>query len=81
MRHAKTRTDVLPSRGDPHELLAHLGKGWTTADYRKDQSVYEQGHVADRAFFIQEGRVQIDVTSERAMRSADFLYPKKGLGV
>ena len=58
-----------PSQADPHKLLAQIGTGRSTADYRKDQLIFEQGHVADTVFFIQQGRVKITVTSEQGMEA------------
>ena len=61
----KQELTLFPYQGDPHGLLAQLGNGRTTADYRKDQDIYDQGDVAKTIFFIQEGRVKIAVTSEQ----------------
>ena len=61
----KQELTLFPYQGDPHGLLAQLGNGRTTADYRKDQDIYDQGDVAETIFFIQEGRVKIAVTSEQ----------------
>ena len=61
----KQELTLRSSQGDPHELLAQLGNGRSTADYKKDQDIYDQGDVAETIFFIQEGRVKIDVTSEQ----------------
>jgi CRP/FNR family cyclic AMP-dependent transcriptional regulator len=52
------------SQADPHKLLARVGNGRITANYRKDQAIFEQGRVADTVFFIQQGHVKISVTSE-----------------
>jgi CRP/FNR family cyclic AMP-dependent transcriptional regulator len=60
-RHGPT---LWPSQDDPHKFLAQVGNGRTTADYRKDQAIFEQGQVAETLFFIQQGHVKITVTSE-----------------
>jgi CRP/FNR family transcriptional regulator, cyclic AMP receptor protein len=54
----KDEPTLWPSQADPHKLLAQIGNGRATADYRKDQFIFEQGHVADTVFFIQQGRVK-----------------------
>jgi CRP/FNR family transcriptional regulator, cyclic AMP receptor protein len=33
-------------------------------DYRKNQSIFVQGEVADTVFFIQKGRAKVTVISE-----------------
>jgi CRP/FNR family transcriptional regulator, cyclic AMP receptor protein len=65
----KDEPTLWPAQADPHKLLARIGNGRTTADYRKDQLIFEQGHVADTVFFIQQGRVKITVTSEQGMEA------------
>jgi len=65
----KDESTLWPSHADPHKLLAQIGNGRTTTDYRKDQLIFEQGHVADTVFFIQQGRVKITVTSEQGMEA------------
>jgi len=65
----KDEPTLWPSQADTHKLLAQIGSGRTTADYRKDQLIFEQGHVADTVFFIQQGRVKITVTSEQGMEA------------
>ena len=54
----KDEPTLWPSQADPHKLRAQIGNGRATADYRKDQLIFEQGHVADTVFFIQQGRVK-----------------------
>jgi CRP/FNR family transcriptional regulator, cyclic AMP receptor protein len=49
---------------DPHELVAQIGPGRSTEDYRSDQDIFLQGRLADSVFFIQRGRVKVTVTSE-----------------
>jgi CRP/FNR family cyclic AMP-dependent transcriptional regulator len=53
------------SRGDRSKLVAQVENGRATADYRKDEDIFEQREVADTVFFIQEGRVKITVTSDQ----------------
>jgi CRP/FNR family transcriptional regulator, cyclic AMP receptor protein len=54
----------LPDHHDVHKLLAKYGAGRTTADYRKNQTIFVQGEVADTVFFIQKGRAKVTVISE-----------------
>ena len=48
---------------DPKEFLAKIGEGRTIAKYRKGQTVFAQGDVADSVFYIQEGKVKVTVVS------------------
>jgi CRP-like cAMP-binding protein len=57
----KPRPTLSPNKNDPHKLLA----GYGAADYRKNQSIFVQGQVADTVFFIKKGRVKVTVTSEQ----------------
>ena len=57
----KPQPTLSPNKNDPHKLLAQYG----AADYRKNQSIFVQGQVADTVFFIQKGRVKVTVTSEQ----------------
>ena len=59
----KPQPTFWPNQNDPHKLLAQIGAGRTTTDYRNDQNIFVQGEVAHSVFFIQNGRVKITVTS------------------
>ena len=50
---------------DPKEFLAKVGEGKTISKYRKDQTVFSQGEVADAVFYIQQGEVKLTVVSEQ----------------
>jgi CRP/FNR family transcriptional regulator, cyclic AMP receptor protein len=60
----KPQPTPSPKKNDPHKLLAQYGAGTTTADYRKNQTIFVQGQVADTVFLIQNGRVKVTVMSE-----------------
>jgi CRP/FNR family transcriptional regulator, cyclic AMP receptor protein len=44
---------------DAHGLLAQVGAGRATANYGKNQIIYNQGDDAEFVFFLQEGRVKL----------------------
>ena len=48
---------------DPKDFLAKIGEGRTIAKFRKAQTVFSQGDVADSVFYIQEGKLKITVVS------------------
>ena len=49
---------------DPKVFLAKVNGGRTISDYRNSQIVYSQGDPADSVFYIQKGKVKINVLSE-----------------
>jgi CRP/FNR family transcriptional regulator, cyclic AMP receptor protein len=49
---------------DPKIFLAKVGAGKQVLEFHKNQHVFEQGDVADTAFYIQKGRVKLTVLSE-----------------
>ena len=49
---------------DPKNYLAEPGKGRSTSKYRKNETVFSQGSIADCVFYIHKGRVKITVVSE-----------------
>ena len=53
---------------DPKKFLAKVGEGKTVSSYRKDQTVFSQGEIADAVFYIQQGKVKLTVLSSRARR-------------
>src|SRR3984957_7340533 len=55
-----------PSRGafDPEVFLTKRGKGKTILELRKNQTLFVQGDVADRIFYIQQGKVKLSILSE-----------------
>ena len=60
----KVQPTFWPHQNDPDKLLAQIGAGRATQDYRNNQNVFSQGEVADFVLFIQKGRVKLTVTSE-----------------
>ena len=51
---------------DPKDFLARIGEGRTIAKYRKGQTVFAQGDVADSVFYIHDGKVKVTVVSQQA---------------
>jgi len=58
---AKVQTD---GKFDPKDFLAKIGEGRTIGKYRKGQTVFSQGDIADSVFYIQEGKLKVTVVSE-----------------
>jgi CRP/FNR family cyclic AMP-dependent transcriptional regulator len=54
-----------PGLNDPHKFLAKIGTGRSTSDYAKNAIIFVQGANADSIFYLQEGRANVTVTSER----------------
>ncbi len=50
---------------DPEAFLAEVEVGKTISTYRKGQTVFAQGDVADSVFYIQKGRLKVVVLSEQ----------------
>jgi CRP/FNR family transcriptional regulator, cyclic AMP receptor protein len=50
---------------DPIIFLARVGTGKTILEFRKNQTIFVQGDVADTIFYIQKGRVKLTVLSEQ----------------
>ena len=50
---------------DPQMFLAKVGEGKTISKYRKNQTIFSQGQVADAVFYIQKGKVKLTVISEQ----------------
>jgi CRP/FNR family transcriptional regulator, cyclic AMP receptor protein len=50
---------------DPKIFLAKVGAGKTMLEFRKNQSIFAQGDVANAVFYIQKGRVKLTVLSEQ----------------
>jgi CRP/FNR family cyclic AMP-dependent transcriptional regulator len=49
---------------DPQKFLAKVGNGKKILTYRKDQTVFSQGDVADAVFYIQQGTLKFIVVSK-----------------
>ena len=50
---------------DPKVFLSKVNGGRTTAEYRKNQTIYRQGDPADSVFYIQTGKAKVTVLSEQ----------------
>jgi CRP/FNR family transcriptional regulator, cyclic AMP receptor protein len=50
---------------DPKSFLAKVGEGRSIGKYRKDQSLFSQGDLADAVFYIQKGKVKVTVVSQQ----------------
>src|SRR6478735_8142957 len=50
---------------NPKLFLAKVGAGKTISNYRKDQTIFAQGDVADTIFYVQKGKVKIVVISDQ----------------
>jgi CRP/FNR family cyclic AMP-dependent transcriptional regulator len=50
---------------DPKIFLAKVGAGKEVLEFHKNQSVFQQGDVADKVFYIQKGKVKLTVLSEQ----------------
>jgi CRP-like cAMP-binding protein len=65
---AHPKSFVLPtahSSPPNRDLLVQGAADRCTSDYKRDESIYEQGEPADSVFFIHEGRIKVTVTSEQ----------------
>jgi CRP/FNR family cyclic AMP-dependent transcriptional regulator len=50
---------------DPKAFLAKANDGRTISQYRKNQTVFSQGDLADSVFYIHDGKVKVTVISEQ----------------
>jgi CRP/FNR family transcriptional regulator, cyclic AMP receptor protein len=48
---------------DPRVFLSKVGAGKTATTYRKGQTIFAQGEVAENVFYIQKGRIKLVVVS------------------
>jgi CRP/FNR family cyclic AMP-dependent transcriptional regulator len=71
---------IEPPIFDPKSFLAKVGEGRSISKYRRDQTVFSQGHPADAVFYIQKGKVKVTVVSEQGkeavvaiLEGGDFL--------
>jgi CRP/FNR family transcriptional regulator, cyclic AMP receptor protein len=49
----------------PSSLLARIGSGKSSRDYRRDDGVFGQGDAADAVYYLQSGKVKLTVVSAR----------------
>ena len=52
-------------RFDPKSFLAKVGEGRSISKYRKNQTVFSQGDLAEAVFYIQKGKVKVTVVSDQ----------------
>jgi len=58
---------------DPKALLAAVGQGRTTRDYRRNQAVFAQGEPSDAVFFVHRGKVKLTVLSQQGKQAVTAL--------
>jgi CRP/FNR family transcriptional regulator, cyclic AMP receptor protein len=63
------RSTFCPDQIDAHRLLVQVSTGRTTASYKNDQQIFNQGEDADFVFFIQDGRVKLTTTSKHGLKT------------
>jgi CRP/FNR family cyclic AMP-dependent transcriptional regulator len=56
---------MLMEEFDTRDFLARGGNGKRILEYRKNQTIFVQGEVADTVFYIQKGSVKLTVVSPR----------------
>ena len=60
----------------PYDFLAKIGEGRTIAKYRKGQTIFAQGDLADSVFYIQDGKVKVTVVSEHGKEAVVAILGK-----
>jgi CRP/FNR family cyclic AMP-dependent transcriptional regulator len=63
-------------KNDPHKIVAQVGAGLTTSDYKKNQDIFVQGEAAESVHFIQEGQIKATVTSEHGKETVVGIFGK-----
>jgi CRP/FNR family cyclic AMP-dependent transcriptional regulator len=63
-----------PRRVDSHKLLAQIGAGRCTLDYKENQEICVQGEAANLVFYIQNGRVKAIVTSHQGKEAVVGIF-------
>jgi CRP/FNR family cyclic AMP-dependent transcriptional regulator len=63
------QSTFLPDQIDAHRLLVQIDTGRTTANYKNNQKIYNQGEDADFVFFVQNGSVKLAVSSEHGLET------------
>jgi CRP/FNR family cyclic AMP-dependent transcriptional regulator len=59
-------------KNDPHKIVAQVGAGLTTSDYKKNQDIFVQGEAAESVHFIQKATV----TSEHGKETVVGIFGK-----
>jgi CRP/FNR family transcriptional regulator, cyclic AMP receptor protein len=57
-------------------FLATVNGGRSISKYRKNQTVFRQGDLADSVFFIREGKVKVCVVSEQGKEAVVAIHGK-----
>jgi CRP/FNR family transcriptional regulator, cyclic AMP receptor protein len=70
----KPQPKLWPHHVDPHKLIAQIGGGRYTLDYKENQDICVQGENADSVFYIQEGRVKATVTSPQGKEATVGIF-------
>ena len=70
----KPQPTLWPRHVDPHKLLAQIGGGRCTSDYKENQDICVQGEAADSVFFVQKGRVKATVTSQQGKEATVGIF-------
>jgi len=70
----KRQPTLWPPHVDPHKLLAQIGGGSRTSDYKENQDICVQGEAADSVFFVQKGRVKATVTSQQGKEATVGIF-------
>jgi CRP/FNR family cyclic AMP-dependent transcriptional regulator len=70
----KPQPKLWPHHVDPHKLIAQIGGGRYTLDYKENQDICVQGENADSVFYIQEGRVKAIVTSPQGKEATVGIF-------
>jgi CRP-like cAMP-binding protein len=66
---------------DPVTFLGKVGAGKTILNYQRNQTVFEQGDVADAVFYLQKGRIKLTVISEQGKEAViGILEPTQFFG-
>jgi CRP/FNR family cyclic AMP-dependent transcriptional regulator len=61
---------------DPKKFLATVNGGRSISTYRKDETVFAQGDMADSVFYVQKGEVKVTVVSEQGKEAVVAILGK-----
>jgi CRP/FNR family cyclic AMP-dependent transcriptional regulator len=63
-------------KNNQHKIVAQVGAGLTTSNYKKNQNIFVQGEAAHSVYFIQEGRIKATVASEHGKEAVVGIFAK-----
>jgi CRP/FNR family transcriptional regulator, cyclic AMP receptor protein len=63
-------------KNNQNKIVAQVGAGLTTSNYKKNQNIFVQGEAADSVYFIQEGRIKATVTSQHGKEAVVGIFAK-----